>query len=98
MDKRLETFWSELLSHCNRLNDYNFTFEIEYYGILWMPWFIYIKGEWRNFSVNDISNDDLKILIELNLIEFIQEIEIEKEDLLTIQKHIYRIKTKTTIL
>jgi hypothetical protein len=69
MDKRLKTFWSELLTHCNRLNDYNFTLEVEYWGILWMPWFIYIKGESLKFSANDISNDDLNKLIEFNTLK-----------------------------
>ncbi|MBN9299970.1 MAG: hypothetical protein J0I41_23410 [Filimonas sp.] len=91
MDKRLELFWNELLAECELNKNFEFIFKIEYWGILWMPWFIYLDDRSLSFSVNDISEDDLNTLISLGLIEFIEE--IPSNDTLDIITKKYRIKS-----
>lgn len=96
MDKRLNLFWHELLTQCKKHDKYEFLFKIEYWGILWMPWFIYIADESLKFSTNEISDDDLKILIKNGYIEFIEE--IEPIDSLDIEIKKYRIKNHNQYL
>ena len=74
MDKRLKLFWDELLEQCEMNKNFEFIFKVEYWGILWMPWFIYLNDKSLNFTANDISENDLMALINLNLIEFLEEI------------------------
>ena len=90
MDKRLELFWEELLEHCKMNKNFEFIFKVEYWGILWMPWFIYLDDKSLKFSANDISEDDLDALINLSLIEFMEE--IPPNDNIDIFAKKYRIK------
>lgn len=95
MDKRLTVFWNELQSQCDRHNSVEFIFKIEYWGILWTPWFIYVNEEVLRFSANDINENDIEILIKNGYIEFVEElVPLDNIDL-EIKK--YRIKTKANI-
>jgi hypothetical protein len=90
MDERLNKFWNELIEHCEMNKNFEFIFKVEYWGILWMPWFIYLDDKSLKFSANDISEEDLNELIRYNLIEFIEEIPLKDSiDLLTKK---YKIK------
>lgn len=81
IDDRLNRIWSELLKHCKTHNQFEFIFKIEDWGHLWMPWFIYIDDQSLNFSVNDISSEDLRYFEDNGYIELIEEIEpIDKMD------------------
>lgn len=66
MDKRLNLFWNELKSQYEKRNKFEFIFKIEYWGILWMPWLIYIDDETLEFSANDINENDLQLLIKMD--------------------------------
>lgn len=90
MDKRLKLFWDELLEQCEMNKNFEFIFKVEYWGILWTPWFIYLDDKSLNFSANDISEDDLKTLINLNLIEIIEG--IPPKDTIDLYTKKYRIK------
>ncbi len=74
MDKRLTIFWNELLAQCESHNSVEFIFKIEYWGILWTPWFIYVNDESLKFSANDINEHDIDILIKNGYIEFAEEL------------------------
>ncbi len=91
MDERLKLFWDELLAQCETNKSYEFIFKVEYWGILWMPWFIYSGGKSLKFSINNISEDDLKALIGFGLIEFIEE--IPPNDTIEIYTKKYRIRS-----
>lgn len=90
MDNRLRLFWNELLDQCEINKTYEFIFKVEYWGILWTPWFIYIDEKSLEFSANDITEEDIKTLINLNLIEFIKEIPLEDSIDLSTKK--YKLK------
>lgn len=90
MDKRLQLFWDELLEQCEMNEKFEFIFKVEYWGILWMPWFIYLDDKSLKFTANDISEDDLNALIDCSLIEFIEE--IPPNDTLDLDTKKYRIK------
>lgn len=89
MDERLKIFWCELLDQCEKNNNYEFVFKVEYWGILWIPWFIYLDDKLLKFSANDISEDDLNRLISFNLIEFKEE--IPKEDSIDVLTKKYKL-------
>lgn len=90
MNERIQIFWKELLEQCEINKRYEFIFKVEYWGILWMPWFIYVDNKSLEFSFNDISENDLNELIKLNLIEFIEE--ISPVDSIDIYAKKYKIK------
>ncbi len=92
MDERLTTFWNELLTHCKKLNKFDFVFKVEYWGILWMPWFIYIDDKSLEFSVRSVSSEDMKWLVDNGYIEFIKE--IEPIDSIDIKIEKYKIKKR----
>ncbi|WP_140508899.1 hypothetical protein [Flavobacterium pectinovorum] len=83
---------ARLLTQCEKHNTFEFLFKIEYWGILWMPWFIYIADESLKFSANDISENDLKRLIKNGHIEFIEE--IAPIDTIDLEIKKYRIKNQ----
>ncbi|MBC9811732.1 hypothetical protein H9Y05_04505 [Crocinitomicaceae bacterium CZZ-1] len=74
MDKRLQLFWDELITQCEQRNTFEFLFKIESWGILWTPWFIYANDASLQFTANDISESDLKRLVDLKMIVLVEEI------------------------
>jgi len=92
MDKRLSLFWNELLAQCEKHNSFEFIFKIEYWGILWTPWFIYVNDESLKFSANDLNFNDIEILIKNGYIEFVEE--LLPTDNIDIEIKKCRIKTK----
>lgn len=90
MDERLQLFWTELISQCEQHKKFEFIFKIEYWGILWTPWFIYIDDTSLKFSVNDISESDLQRLIDLKMITFVEEIAPVDSIDLKIEKYIIK--------
>jgi len=89
MDKRLKTFWNELLEHCKKHNKYEFIYTVEYWGILWTPWFIYINNESLKFSLNDLSRTDLNWLIDNEYILFVEALQLD--DKIDMQRELYKI-------
>lgn len=72
LTERINLFWFELEKQCSELNTYEFEFYWEIWGVWWMPWFIEVDKKSLNFSANDISNNDLNILVEKGKIEIVK--------------------------
>ncbi|MEN2402475.1 hypothetical protein GKZ90_0021980 [Flavobacterium sp. MC2016-06] len=72
LDERLNLFWLELNKQATELNSNEFEFYWEIWGVMWMPWFIEINGMSLHFTANDISNEDLELLIKMDFIEVIK--------------------------
>ncbi|WP_343662611.1 hypothetical protein [Chryseobacterium mucoviscidosis] len=72
IEERLNIFWIELEKQCNELNNSEFEFYWEMWGVWWMPWFIEVDKKSLKFSANDISSNDLKILVEKDKIEIVK--------------------------
>jgi hypothetical protein len=84
----------ELGNYCIEKQTYEFDFSIEMWGVLWMPWFVYINNENVKISVNNIENSDLTELTNLGLIEKVKEFDDSELDYPTeISRTKYRIKT-----
>ncbi len=90
MNERLTLFWNELITQCEQHKQFEFVFKIEYWGILWTPWFISINDTSLTFSSTDISESDLKQLVDLEMIEFVEE--ITPVDPIDLKIETYRIK------
>lgn len=93
MNERLTLFWNELIEQCEQHKKLEFVFKIEYWGILWTPWFICIDDTSLTFSANDISESDLKRLVDLKMITLVEEITPVDPIDLKIEK--YRIKNRS---
>ena len=72
IEERLNIFWIELEKQCNELNNSQFEFYWEMWGVWWMPWFIEVDKKSLKFSANNISSNDLKILVEKDKIEIVK--------------------------
>lgn len=72
IEEKLNIFWIELEKQCNELNNSEFEFYLEMWGVWWMPWFIEVDKKSLTFSANDISSNDLNILVEKDKIEIIK--------------------------
>jgi hypothetical protein len=72
LEERLNLFWFELKKQAIELNSNEFEFYWEIWGVMWMPWFLEINGKSLNFTANDISNEDLELLIKMEFIEVIK--------------------------
>ena len=72
MTERLNLIWFELEKQCAELNSDEFEYFWEMWGVMWMPWFIMIDRNSLNFSANDISSEDLEILVKEGKIEKIK--------------------------
>lgn len=90
MDERLTRFWKELLAHCKEHNQFEFVYAVEYWGYLWMPWFIYLDNRSLKFSLNDLSDNDLKWLVDNDYLEFLGE--LEPTDTIDLSRELYSIK------
>lgn len=90
MNERLTLFWNELITQCEQYKQFEFVFKIEYWGILWTPWFISINDTSLTFSSTDISESNLKQLVDLEMIEFVEE--ITPVDPIDLKIETYRIK------
>lgn len=73
MENRIKLLHSEILEKCENLDSYEFEYYWEIWGVMWHPWFIEIKGKTQDFSLNDISFNDLNKLCDYGLIELIKE-------------------------
>jgi hypothetical protein len=72
MTDRINLFWFELEKQCAELNSNEFEYYWEIWGLMWTPWFIEVNQSSLNFSVNDVSSDDLDYLIKEGKIEIIK--------------------------
>lgn len=72
LTERINLLWLELEKQCTELNSYEFEYFWEMWGVMWMPWFIMIDRNSLNFSANDISSDDLEILVKQGKLEIIK--------------------------
>lgn len=69
---RNEIIYTEVLEKCRLENVNEFEYYWEIWGIMWYPWTIEINKKQQNFTLNDISADDLKELVQLKKIELIK--------------------------
>lgn len=86
MNERLAGIHKELLDKSIESGSFEFEYFIEIWGVMWYPWFIEIDGKNQSFSYNDISTDDLKKLIELELVEFVKT--YKKDD---VERYVYKV-------
>lgn len=68
-------FLQELSAHCQRLNQHEFDFSVEAWGIWQMPCFIYIDGESQAFSMH-LSSADIKDFEQEGIFELIKKHEV----------------------
>ena len=59
MTEKQKILIAELTNLCNKKETYEFEFSVEMWGIMWMPWFLYINKEVVEISLTDIENSDL---------------------------------------
>ena len=72
LTERINLLWLELEKQCAELNSDEFEYFYEIWGVMWMTWFIMIDRNFLNFSANDISSDDLEILVKQGKLEIIK--------------------------
>lgn len=72
LTEKINLFWFELEKQCSELNSEEFEYYFEVWGVWWMPWFIEVNKKSLTFSANDISSEDLKILVEKGKIEIVK--------------------------
>ncbi|MBW1656486.1 hypothetical protein [Flavobacterium quisquiliarum] len=96
LTNRINLLWFELEKQCAEFNSNEFEYSWEMWGVMWMPWFIMIDHKLLNFSANDISSNDLEILVKQGKIEVIKiyETHERKEEFEKIRYRI--IKSQTT--
>lgn len=63
----------ELRWHCKHLNTLEFDFVVEYWGILWHPWFMEVKGKNIPISVSDLTLEDLNEWVEQGILKLVKE-------------------------
>lgn len=80
MTERIKIFWMELYKQCNEQNCNEFDHYWEMWGVMWMPWFIDVNKKSLTFTANDISSEDLKILVEQGKIEIVKIYEQSEMD------------------
>ncbi len=73
MRESAATVLKELRWHCDQLHTLEFDFVVEYWGILWHPWFIEVKGENIPVSVSDLKKDDLDEWLVQGLVKLLKE-------------------------
>lgn len=91
MTPNAQTFIKELHEHCNRLGKYEFEFSVEMWGIIWMPWYVYIGRERVGFSVDDIQGSDLQALVDSQELKLIGEFPLEKLNALEMERTKYML-------
>ena len=70
--ERAHIIKKELYKNCKKLDNFEFEYHWEFWGVNWAPWFIHINGESIDFSLKDIGSKDLDILIEKDVIELLE--------------------------
>jgi hypothetical protein len=70
----------EIRERCKSEDEFEFEFHWEHWGHLWSPWFLTINGKSQNFSLNDISSEDLNVLCKLGLLVLIKEYDNKETD------------------
>jgi hypothetical protein len=69
---RLGIIWKELEQQCRAINCFEFEYYWEMMDEFWSPWYIEADGHSLKFSLYDISNGDLKELVDQGYLEIIK--------------------------
>lgn len=83
----------ELRWHCNQLNTVEFDFVVEYWGILWHPWFIEINKKNIPVSAGDLTRDDLNEWLEQGILKLVKDYPVEERDDLELSRTTYQLMT-----
>lgn len=81
----------ELRWHCDHLNAVEFDFIVEYWGILWHPWFIEVNGKNIPVSASDLTQDDLNELLEQGILKMVKDYPAEERDDLELSRTTYQL-------
>jgi len=81
----------ELRWHCDHLNAVEFDFIVEYWGILWNPWFIEVNGKNIPVSASDLTQDDLNEWLELGIVKMVKDYPAEERDDLELSRTTYQL-------
>lgn len=91
MRESAATVLKELRWHCNQLNTDEFDFVVEYWGILWHPWFMEVKGKNIPISVSDLKKDDLDEWVEQGIVKLLKEHPDDEHNDLELTRTTYRL-------
>jgi hypothetical protein len=85
----------ELRKHCEDLATVEFDFVVEYWGILWHPWFIEVKGKAVPLSVGDLTADDLDAWVTQGIVTLLKEHPVDGRDDLELLRRTYQLMHET---
>lgn len=93
MNDKQKTLIKELRNLCEEKKTDEFEFSVEIWGVMWMPWTIYIKNEIAKISIQIIEKSDFLELIKHGEIEKVKQFEETELDYpLEIARTKYKIK------
>ncbi len=88
-------FLKELRWHCDHLHTPEFDFVVEYWGILWHPWFIEVKGKNIPISAGDLKQDDLDEWVEQGILKLLKDYPDHERKDLELQRTTYQLMNDT---
>lgn len=86
-----EILYQELLEEAIQLNDFQFEFSIEMWGVMWMPFFFYFGDKTFTCSRDDITIEDVEALLKAGLITTTQAFDEKELDDLELSRVRYQI-------
>ncbi len=81
----------ELRWHCEHLNTFEFDVVVEYWGILWHPWFFEINGKSVPISTGDLNQDDLDEWLEQGILKRLKEYPDQERNDLELARTTYQL-------